>query len=183
MILSLKKTLQTLLPLLILSTSTMTATAQKCKYDVDKTDPFSKEQVRSTTLKIGPQTIDSRKNREVGWTMTFEQKGGNHYIAFKVILLGKRDEVMQQGQKAYLRLANDKIVILTAAAEVLPSYMTGITVYTHYDLRFQTDAAAMAALSEAPATDFKLETASREISAELGKKGAQIMETAACFRQ
>ncbi|PSK90099.1 hypothetical protein [Taibaiella chishuiensis] len=182
MITSFKKTIQALLPLLILTAATTATMAQKCRYDVDKTDAFSKEQLRSTTLKIGPQTIDTRKNREVGWTMTFEQKGGNRFIAFKVIMLGKRDDVVQQGQQAYLRLANDKIIILTAETDVLPSYMTGLAVYTHYDLRFKTDAAAITALSESPATDFKLETGSREIAAELGKKGEKIMETAACFR-
>lgn len=182
MILSVKKTIQTILPVIMLGTVSLTATAQHCKYDVDKTDAFTKEQIRSTTLKIGPQTIDTRKNREVGWTMTFEKKSKDHFIAFKVIMFGKFDDVVQSGQKVYLRLANDKIITFTAATEVLPAYMTGLAVYTHYDLKFRTDAANIEALSTAPVTDFKLETGAKEIVAELGKKGEKIMETAACFR-
>lgn len=179
---SIKKTIQVLLPAFLLGGIAMPAMAQKCRYDVDKTDAFSKEQVRSTTLKIGPQTIDTRKNREVGWTMTFEKKGKDNFIAFKVIMFGKFDEVVQSGQKVYLRLADDKIIELIAETPVLPAYMTGIAVYTHYNLKFKTDAGAIAALSAAPVTDFKLETGTKEIVAELGKKGEKIMETVACFR-
>lgn len=182
MILSLKKTIQAMLPALMLGTVTLPAMAQQCKYDVNKTDAFTKEQVLSTTLKIGPQTIDSRKNREVGWTMTFEKKGKEHFITFKVIMFGKFDDVVQSGQKVYLRLANDNVIEFTAATQVLPAYMTGLAVYTHYDLKFRTDAANIEALSAAPVTDFKLEAGAKEIVAELGKKGEKIMETAACFR-
>lgn len=182
MIFSIRKPVRILSFLLLAGAAALPATAQKCKYDVDKTDPFSKEQVRSKTLKIGPETINTRKNREVGWTMTFENKGQDHFIGFKLIMLGKLDDVMATGQKAYLRLADDKIITLVADVEVLPAYLTGIAVYTHYNLRFKTEAESIAALSAAPVTDFKLETGNQEITAELGKKGTQIMETAACFR-
>jgi hypothetical protein len=182
MILSLKKTILTMLPALMLGTATLPAMAQRCKYDVNKTDAFTKEQVLSTTLKIGPQTIDTRKNREAGWTMTFEKKGKDHFITFKVIMFGKFDDVVQSGQKVYLRLANDSIIEFTAITQVLPAYRTGLAVYTHYDLKFRTSAADIEALSAAPVTDFKLETGVKEIVAELGKKGEKIMETAACFR-
>lgn len=162
---------------------TFAAHAQKCKYDVDKTDPFTKEAVKSTTLKIGPKIINGKKNYEVGWTITLEKNGNESYVNFKVIMFGKFDESVEPGQKVYLRLGNDRIMELTAEKQVLPVYMTGLAVYTHYDLRFKVNAETLQQLSEAPVTNFKMQLNEREITAEIDNgKGEKIMKIANCFK-
>lgn len=157
--------------------------AQKCKYDFDKTDPFTKESVKSSTFKLGPKVIDGRKNYEVGWTMTLEKNGKDDYISFKIILFGKFDEGMAKGQKIYLRLENDQMIELVSENDVLPSYMTGVAVYTHYDLRFKVEAATMHKLSEANITNIKMERImDKSLTADIDDgKAKKIMNAAACF--
>ncbi len=159
----------------------LVSSAQKCKYDVDKADPFTKEMIQSTTLKIGPKVINGRKNYEVGWTMTFEKNGKDKFIAFKVIMFGKFDEIVEPGQKVLLRLEDDTIIELVADKQVLPVYMTAMAVYTHYDLKFKTDDATLQKLASAGVTNFKMQLNEREIVAEI-TKGDKIMKTAECFK-
>lgn len=101
--------MKTLIVALSLIAAPFLSNAQKCKYDIDKKDAFTNESVQSTTLKIGPKVINSKKNHEVGWTMTFEKNGNNKFIAFKVIMFGKFDEVVAEGRKLFLRLEDNTI--------------------------------------------------------------------------
>ena len=161
--------------------SPLLSIAQKCKYDIDKADPFTKEMVQSTTFKIGPKTINGKKNMEVGWTMTFEKNGKGKFIGFKVIMFGKFDEVVEVGQKVYLRLEDDTILELVTDKQVIPGYMTAMAVYTHYDLRFKTDDESIQKLAQSGVTNFKMQLNEREIVAEISK-GDKIMKVAACFK-
>lgn len=155
--------------------------AQKCKYDVDKADPFTKEMVQSTTFKIGPKTINGKKNMEVGWTMTFEKNGKDKFVGFKVILFGKFDEIVEVGQKVYLRLEDDTILELVVGKQVLPVYMTGMAVYTHYNLRLKVEDETIQKLAQSGLTNFKMQMNEREIVAEISK-GDKVMNIAACFK-
>jgi len=163
-----------LFSLMVLGISAQEASAQKCKYKLDDTDPMSNERVRRSKM-----TMDGRD-----FVINYYRKADEFRVEMEVALIGERNFVMPEGNELSLKLGNDEIEKFFAAQKATPlSYVAGTQIATNFSATFYCTKAQMEKLA---AHGFKVvsiklgdETLIREVGKD--KKVAETKQNATCI--
>ena len=115
------------------------ASAQKCKYLTDETDPMTEERVRRTKM-----TLEGRD-----FVVNYYRKADEFRVEMAVALIGERNFVVEEGTELSLKLGNGSIETFLAAQRATPvSYVAGTQVATNYTATFFCTEAQMTLLAE-----------------------------------
>ncbi len=118
-----------LLSILLFSCTIMGISAQ-CKFDYDKTDPFTKEK---------EQRINFKVNAIFG--MALYHKGDQYRIESYINMPGKQSFIVPVGHKLNVKLANGKVLTLLNTAEAAPKVdATQYEIYSSYAMSYSITA-------------------------------------------
>jgi hypothetical protein len=172
-----KQTTKTLtLGILFFFAFSMQLSAQKCKYDYDKKDPFTGEMSKGNTFKIDNNN----------WIMGFNKIGDIYYARLELYCTGNVREFIQKGDPINFKLSNGEVVTIFAQDEVIPvaEAIPGAGVRSIYTGKYSIDSVSLQKIAENPPTFVRMNIESKvyekEISAKDGKK---IVAAAVCILQ
>ena len=149
------------------------ASAQKCKYLLDETNPMTEERVRRTKM-----TLEGRD-----FVVNYYRKADEFRVEMAVALIGERNFIVKEGTELSLKLGNSDIEVFKAAQRATPiSYVAGTQVATNYNATFYCTQAQMALLAEHgfSVASIKLgdETVTRVVKE---KKASKTQDNARCM--
>ena len=141
--------------------------AQKCKYDLDKTDPMTNERVRRITFSIKSYFL-----------ISIFRKTDDYRVELNVRFGGERNFKVLAGEKIDLKLADGTILTLSAAQDANPvSYAAPGQVMTIYAVSYNISQDEMKQISENGFTVVKVKLGGEELTYETRDK--TIPKTAA----
>ena len=115
------------------------ASAQKCKFLLDETDPMTEERVRRTKM-----TLEGRD-----FVINYYRKANEFRVEMSVALIGERNFIVEEGTELNLKLGNGVIEIFKAAQRATPiSYVAGTQVATNYNASFYCTQTQMELLAQ-----------------------------------
>ena len=104
----------TLCVTMLLCSITLTSLAQKCKFEKDETDGFTKEHIRLTPpLRICTDPY---------WWLQIEQKGDKYFLTIKIRTVSQIRTPLTKGTKILTRFEDGTILELVAEDDVAPSF-------------------------------------------------------------
>jgi hypothetical protein len=165
---------KTILAALIVAATSTASYAQKCQFDVDKTDPISHMSFRSVKYDINPNGVFHYA--------LLEQKGSKYYMTFEIAQPGKIDGKMVKGMEVLLHRQNDNVLLL-ADEDNNPIYTTdasGKTITT-WKPRCEVTKSELTALSIEPVTAYHSNFAYRDMKQPAGSEAAKIQQAVKCM--
>ncbi len=168
--------LKAFIPLVVCTAVSVSAHAQKCDLDVDKTDEYTKEHVKEGTNKVGPamwhwKLTLKQSGSKYGWEMQI--KWGKHFV-----------DPIKKGDVLFCKLENGKVIQLVADNDYAPSHVASDDgfIVTTYLPKGDLSADDMKALSESPVNGIRVMLAGQKFEPDISsKQGAAIQTTAKCI--
>lgn len=159
--------------------------AQNCKFDVDKNDEFTNKRKVSSTLNIGPKTLNGDKHLRVFWTVTVTKNGDDYSLNLLTTVFGKRDDIFSKGEKLLAKLADGSIIEFTAGEDAIPSFIVNsLGAFTQLNIHFNTDAATLNKIASSNLTVLRLKVGSLELDATIAEnKAEKLTKLASCILQ
>lgn len=176
-----KKTTKILgLGILFLFVTTMSLSAQKCKYDYNRTDPITGEATKGNTC-----TIQVYGMGFPIWQIGLNKAGDSYYLGNLYRVVGNVREIVQKGDQIMIKLSNGEIVTLVAQDEFLPVAKTsGGGVYTEYLAKYSIDATTLQKIADNQPTYIRMTISSKVYEKEISTKdGKSFAKHAACILQ
>lgn len=156
-------------PLLLLALvlGTTGAMAQKCKYDLDKTDPMSEERVRRMEMKLKPYFI-----------VSYYRKADDFRVELNVRFVGERNFAVNEGAELKLKLKGGDILTFPAAQKATPiSGVNGTQINTIYAITYGCTREQMQRLAEEGYTVASAQVGDETLTMEVKEK--EVAENAA----
>ena len=156
-------------PLLLLALllSTTGAMAQKCKYDLDKTDPMSGERVRRMEMKHKPYFI-----------VSYYRKAEDFRVELNVRFVGERNFAVSEGAELKLKLKGGDILTFPAAQQATPiSGVNGTQINTIYAITYGCTREQMQRLANEGYTVASAQVGDETLTVEVKEK--EMTDTAA----
>ena len=149
--------------------------AQDCRLDVDETDAFTKEHVRSGTNSIGGALWH--------WNLTLKQTGTKYGWEMQIKYSKNFQDEIKEGDVIFVSLENGKVVKLAADANYAPSQQVGSGfVTTVYHPKGNLTTSDLKDLSESPMSGIRVVLSGEKIEpAVSSKQGRHIQEIATCL--
>jgi hypothetical protein len=149
------------------------ASAQKCKYLTDETDPMTEERVRRTKM-----TLEGRD-----FVVNYYRKANEFRVEMAVALIGERNFVVEEGTALNLKLGNGNIETFLAVGRATPvSYVAGTQVATNYTASFSCSEAQMSLLAEHGFSVASIELGDETVTRVVkSKKATETKENARCM--
>ena len=149
------------------------ASAQKCKYLTDETDPMTEERVRRTKM-----TLEGRD-----FVVNYYRKADEFRVEIAVALIGERNFVVEEGTELSLKLGNGNIETFLAAQRATPvSYVAGTQVATNYTATFFCTEAQMTLLAEHGFSVASIELGDETLTRVVkSKKASDTKDNARCI--
>jgi hypothetical protein len=148
--------------------------AQNCKYDIDKTDPFTGRNIKSiTTPFLG------------SWNITFVKDGDDFYAEVYLLLSGQHKDVVSPGDSMLIAMEGTKPVVLYAMESFVPKHeINGNVVKTWYRVKYSLDMDTLTKLGEGSpiAVRFLLGAAVQETEIP-AKNAAKIKKASQCIKK
>jgi len=168
-----KKTTQILgLGILFLFATTLSLSAQKCKYDYNKKDPITDEVTKKITFK--PVYYIQ---------MSFNKIGETYFSEMLLAYTGNIRDIIQKGDPIVFKLSNGEVVTINSQDEFVPSVQVTQTGFiSRYKATYDIDAATLQKIAENPPTFFRMNIGSKVEEKEI-KNGKKISEAARCILQ
>jgi len=163
-----------LLTLLVLFA--ISASAQKCHFDVDKKDDFTGEHVRNVKVKIG--------NFFYSWWLLLEQSGGKYAITVQSAATSKIEDVIPKGSKILFKLESGKVLEMIVSNDCVPNYtVQSGTIVTTWLPKCDVTKETMQQLSESPTNLIRMTIGGKDFTSPdaSGKEGKKVMESAQCL--
>lgn len=161
----------------IVVATTLSASAQKCNFDVDKKDDFTGAKVRNARVQFG--TLFNR------WFARLEQNGPKYYITVQASGAGNSNDIIPKGSKQLFRLENGSVVEVITIEDCAPvQYVQqNARIISVYNPKGEVSKEALKMLSESPTTRIRMTIAGKDYdSPELSdKEGKKIMNIAKCL--
>lgn len=148
---------------------------EKCKYDIDKKDPFTGKNIRKiqTTIKSSPVFL---------WMLGLEKIGDDYDLAF---FLGLRFELvdnLEKGDSVMFKFANDEIVTCYARDQVSPGAL--LSIQTCYDGVYPISVEKLKTFTTSLATNLRVNIGVNVYQIEIDEKTAKkLMKSAVCIMQ
>jgi hypothetical protein len=162
------------LGILFLFVCTLHLSAQKCKYNYNRTDPITNESAKGNTFSI-----------HIAWKMGFNKLGDTYHLGMYIRLNGNIREFIRKGDPLIFKLSNGEVVTLNSSDEFLPAAQaTENGIVTVYQGKYDIDVPTLQKIAANSPTYVRMNIESRvyekEISAKDGKK---ITHAATCILQ
>jgi hypothetical protein len=170
-IMSLSKTFYA--ALIVAASSSTASYAQKCQFDVDKTDPISHVSFRSVKIGINPTGVFR--------SVLVEQRGSKYYMTFEIAQAAKVESRMAKGMEVVLHQQNGS-VMLVAQEGVEPVFKTesGKTITT-WAAKCEVSKDDLTALSLSPVAVYHSDFAYREMKEPAGSEAVKFQQTVKCL--
>lgn len=150
--------------------------AQKCNLDVDETDAFTKEHVRSGTNTVGSALWH--------WKFTLKQTG-NKFSWEMQIKWGKHfQDDFKKGDVVLCKLANDKVIKLVSDENYSPSHVVASDgfITTTYLPKGSMEAEDMKAFGESPLSEMRVVLSGTTLEPSISsKQGSALQNIAQCI--
>ena len=164
---------------LFLFATTLSLSAQKCKYDYNKADPITGEATKGNSFSVWSFMGMS------GWSLGFNKIGDTYYTGMFLRCSGNVREFIKKGDPITLKLSNGEVITINAQDEFLPvAQATQNGVVTTYNGKYNIDETILQKIAASAPTFIRMTIESkvyeREISAKDGKKAS---EAARCILQ
>ena len=178
-----KKTTKILtLGILFLFTFTLQLSAQKCKFDYNKTDPITGEATKGTLLKVDTKVWNGSNpfHRSIG----ISRIGDAFWLEIEIIIAGNMREIILKDDPFIIKLSNGETITILSYSEVLPIQQATAFVYTSYTAKYKIDAVSLQKIAENPPTFYRINIDEKTYDKELvGKIQNKISQAAACILQ
>jgi len=168
------------LGILFLFVCTLHLSAQKCKYDYNTTDPITSEVKKKNKVFINNYNGTNIPLGEVG----FEKINENYFLTSRNVIYGQlTKEILPKNEPLTMKLSNGEVITVYSQEECIPVEQIVQSIETSYTRKFDIDAATLKKIANNPPTFIRANLGSRVYERELGKKGIQIAQAAACILQ
>lgn len=171
------------LGVLLLFATTLSLSAQKCKYDYNKKDPITDEVIKGIGFNIETkrELVGELYKSKIG----FNKVGERYYVNVELMYTGNLRESIKKNDPCIIKLSNGEAVTIYPQSDFLPSASTnGYGVYTQYKAKYDIDAASLQKISEFTPIFFRLSIESKTYDKELDSKDKQKFTNAArCILQ
>jgi len=163
------------LGIIFLFVSTLQLSAQKCKYDYNKTDPITGETTKKTSFSILPKGTTFGK-------MSFHKIGTTYHFQMDISCTGELKEIVEKGDKITLKLSNGEIITFTSQDDIKPVYNVspGLVVTSRYTVAYDIDVESLQQITEFLPTFIRINIGTKvydeQIASGIGKKIAQAAE-------
>lgn len=151
--------------------------AQKCDFDKDETDAYSKEHYRMVKHNFG--------NLRKMWVFIMEQKGDQYFVTVNMAEIGDFiRNVAKEGTNLKLKLENNTIVEVPVVADAVPSVqLMGSNINSQWLIKCSVTPDKMKILSENPITGMRINMGDRDFDAPdlKSKQSNKIMGSAKCL--
>jgi glycine/serine hydroxymethyltransferase len=170
------------LGILFLFVCTLQLSAQKCKFDINKTDPISGEVVKENSLVV----VKMWGSSVPGFNIGFNRTGESYYTHIHMIYGGQNlRAIINKGDIITIKLSNGEILTVYSQEEVLPNAITFVNgVNTEYKAKYDIDAASLQKIADNPPTFIRINIGNVVYDKEIDvKNGNKIADAARCILQ
>jgi len=170
------------LGILFLFATTLSLSAQKCKFDYNKKDPITGEATKGNTVTISKIVFVATNN--YNWKLGFHRAGDSYHVGVSLEGYGNFRERIQKGDPITFVLSNGEIVTINSQDEFLPTARAAQVVVTEYKGKYDIDVAALQKIAENPPTFIRMNVESKVYEKEINSAtGKQIAQAARCILQ
>ena len=163
------------LGILFLFAFTLQLSAQKCKFDYNKTDPITGEATKGNKFEVNGS-----------WDMGFNKIGETYYISMEYDTRGELKDILQVNDPIVIKLSNGEIITLTAQEECPPSYqmLWAAGWYTYWKGKYSIDASSIKQIAENLPVFARMNIGNKVYEQQISDKvGKKISQAAACILQ
>jgi len=181
-----KKTTQILgLGILFLFATTLSLSAQKCKYDFNKTDRITGEQSKGIGFKIEFKMAPGGIGTIYRSSMGFNKVGESYHVNVELMFTGQLRERILKSDPLIIKLSNGETITIYPQADFTPTATAGPTsVFSQYDAKYDIDAASLQKIAESAPVFFRISLQDKVYDRELSKKDQKnFMNAARCILQ
>jgi len=173
------------LGILFLFATTLSLSAQKCKYDYNKKDPITGETTKRIGLNIESKLMVIGTGIIYRANIGFNKTGETFSVDVELCYTGNLRESILKSDPFILKLSNGETVTIYPQSDFLPAAMANQNgVYTQYKAKYDIDAASVQKIAESAPIFLRLNLESRVYDRELDNKDKQkFMNAARCILQ
>lgn len=152
---------------------------KKCKFFVDKTDPFTGKHVLMTKNFIFDMTLFSFK-----WEMLLQKNGEDYSVGSFLMMKGRQNDNIEKGDSIMIKFSDNTVLILHSSSQITPKYVSisnneFLSTYESYYPIYIED---FKKFSTTMVTVVRINTGSKGYMHEVKEKDARkIMESAICI--
>lgn len=153
----------------------------KCKFRVDKTDPFTGKYVRMTSGFIENLSILSYK-----WEMLFQKNGEDYSVGSFFMKGGKLNDNIEKGDSLMIKFADGELLTLHANNQITPRFTEVSTgkFLTSYESYYSITIDELKMFTSSMITFVRINTGSKGYQQEVKEKNAvKIKQAASCILQ
>jgi hypothetical protein len=168
------------LGILFLFVCTLQLTAQKCKFEINRTDPITGEATKGNSFWIskGGQGFTVAPPVKMG----FNRAGDSFFVGMFIRYHGNMREVIQKGDPIAFKLSNGEVVTIRSQDDFLPTAHAAQVVVSTYQAIYDIDAATLQKIADNPPTYIRISIGNKVYEKELpAKTGKQIADAARCI--
>jgi len=163
------------LGILFLLVCTLHSSAQKCKFEYNKTDPITGENTKGNKFKVNGS-----------WDMGFNRIGNTYYASMEYDIRGELKDILQTNDPIIIKLSNGEIITLTAQEECVPAYKNVWAAgwYTYWNGKYSINASSIKSIAENPPVFARMNIGNKVYEQQIPTKdGKAISEAAKCILQ
>jgi len=163
------------LGILFLFATTLSLSAQKCKYDYNKKDPITGEATKGIKFDL-----------KLFWEIGFNRIGTSYFLGMEIDPVGVLVDNLLKGDSFIFKLSNGEIVTIYAREECAPAaklvWPGGY--HTFYSGKYDIDVSSLQKIADNLPTYLRMNIGSKSYEQEISaKEGKKISEAARCILQ
>jgi hypothetical protein len=171
--------------ILFLILTSFQLSAQKCKYDYNKTDPITGEISKRISKLLEQKTIVGTVGNICRSEIGFNKLGDSYFISMKIDYSGSVREYIQKDDPFIFKLSNGETVTLKAADDyrsVVSTIQAGT--FSRFIAKYYIDEVSLQKIAEFAPTFFRLSIENRTYDREIPTgEQKKISQAAACILQ
>jgi len=177
------------LGILFLFFATMQISAQKCKFDYEKNDPFTGEITKGISLEVKEKTSMpsvTHAGKPFRYNFIVNRLGDNFFIDADIYFGGNVRELIRKGEPFILKLSNGETISLTAQDDVVPIAIGQPSggFWTQYKAKYSIDAVTLQKLSTFTPTLFRFSLEGKNYDREVdSKEQKKFTQATTCILQ
>jgi len=173
------------LGILFLFVTTLSLSAQKCKYDYNKADPITGEATKGIGMNIESKAFVMTSGTVYRCNMGFNKIGDTYYMNVEISYTGNLREYILKDNPLIIKLSNGETITIYPQTDFLPMATANQNaVFTQYKAKYDIDAASIQKIAESDPTFLRLSMESRTYDRSLDSKDKKKFTNAArCILQ
>jgi hypothetical protein len=175
------------LGIVFLFLNSMQLSAQKCKFDYEKNDPFTGEVTKGISLEIREKASMpsvTHSGKPFRYNFIVNRLGDKYFIDVDIYFGGNVRELIRKGEPFIFKLSNGETISLTAQEDVVPIAIGQPSggIWTQYKAKYSIDAETLQRLSTFSPTHFRFSLEGKNYDRELAsKEQKKFTQAAACI--